>query len=76
MVSHGGVCAGTTGFDCLFSPLSACALPQLLCGESVVSMESPTYNVLRMLNPQLDDDRGEPRVLPGAVSFVERGYEV
>jgi hypothetical protein len=68
VVSHNGGCAGaSTGFECLFEPLSACALPQLHgpaaaggleCTERVVSLAADTFNVLRMVNPQLDPDRG------------------
>lgn len=69
MVSHNGGCAGvSTGFDCLFEPLSACALPQLhgpaaaggkeCTDDEVVSLAANTFNVLRMVNPQLDPDRG------------------
>jgi len=66
VVSHNGGCAGaSTGFDCLFEPLSACSLPQLhkppageCADDVVVSLAADTFNVLRMINPQLDPDRG------------------
>jgi hypothetical protein len=76
VVSHNGGCAGaSTGFECLFEPLSTCALPQLHgpaaaggmeCTEAVVSLAADTFNVLRMVNPQLDPYRG---------AFVDRSTQ-